>query len=332
MSSLVSVVTPFFNTAAYLKECIASVLAQTYGDFEYLLVDNCSTDGSSQIASLAAARDSRVRVVTSAVFRSQTENYNFALSHISAASEYCKIVQADDWIFPECLQAMVEVGRRDPRIGIVAAYSLRGTSLRGAGLEIGQWRIEGKVAARMQLLGDVFLTGSPSTVMYRSQIVRARDPFYELDRYHSDTEAAYDIFRHHDLGFVHQVLSYQRVDDESIMGRRRRYAPHLLDRLTCVHRYGKYFLTAGELTATHAIEQRNLIAFLGAALLRGEDATFWKYQTGGYHRMGLHTPWVRIALAALNRVLSIALNPKCSIETLARAMARRCRRLLRRTA
>ena len=60
---LVSVITPFYNTARYLAECIESVLDQTFRDFEYLLVDNASTDGSLEIAQEYANRDSRIRVV-----------------------------------------------------------------------------------------------------------------------------------------------------------------------------------------------------------------------------------------------------------------------------
>ena len=60
---LVSVVTPFFNTAPYLAECIESVLAQSYSHFEYILLDNCSTDGSSEIAAAYASRDSRIRLI-----------------------------------------------------------------------------------------------------------------------------------------------------------------------------------------------------------------------------------------------------------------------------
>src|ERR1700739_3466819 len=103
---LVSVVTPFFNTAPYLAECIESVLAQSYTHFEYILLDNCSTDGSSEIAA-SYASDPRIHLIRCTEFVSQLPNYNRALKKISNSSVYCKIVQADDWIFPECLQLMV---------------------------------------------------------------------------------------------------------------------------------------------------------------------------------------------------------------------------------
>src|SRR5262245_49195446 len=99
----VSVVTPFYNTADYIAECIESVLGQTHRRFEYLLVDNHSTDGSADIARRYAARDERIRVIRNTEFLAQVPNYNNALLHISADSRYCKVVQADDALFPRCL-------------------------------------------------------------------------------------------------------------------------------------------------------------------------------------------------------------------------------------
>ena len=51
---LVSVVTPFHNEAPYLRECIASVVAQTWPRLEYILLDNASDDGSGEIAAECA--------------------------------------------------------------------------------------------------------------------------------------------------------------------------------------------------------------------------------------------------------------------------------------
>ncbi|MBA4010568.1 MAG: hypothetical protein C0481_01755 [Phenylobacterium sp.] len=59
----VSVITPFLNAEAYLEQAIASVQAQTFGDWELLLVDDGSSDASPQMAAAAAAADPRIRVV-----------------------------------------------------------------------------------------------------------------------------------------------------------------------------------------------------------------------------------------------------------------------------
>ena len=64
----VSIVTPVYNGAAYLADCIESVLAQTYTNWEYIIVDNRSTDSTPDIASAYARRDPRIRVHTNETF------------------------------------------------------------------------------------------------------------------------------------------------------------------------------------------------------------------------------------------------------------------------
>lgn len=103
---LVSVVTPFYNTREYLAECIESVLRQTFTNWEYILVNNCSTDGSEEIVqSYVDQFPDRVRLVHNQSFLSHLANYNFALSLVSPNSKYCKMVQADDWIFQNACKA-----------------------------------------------------------------------------------------------------------------------------------------------------------------------------------------------------------------------------------
>ena len=60
---LISVVVPVYNVEDYLQECLDSLLAQTYPNFEVILVDDASTDGSGSLCDGCAERDSRVRVV-----------------------------------------------------------------------------------------------------------------------------------------------------------------------------------------------------------------------------------------------------------------------------
>ena len=156
---LVSVVTPFFNTAPYLAECIESVLAQSYSQFEYILMDNCSTDGSSEIAATYASRDSRIRLIRCSQFLPQLANYNRALAEISDASTYCKIVQADDYIFPECLQLMVRAFEQSESIGLVSSYWLDGNELWGSGLPRQTTMLPGKECGRRFLRTGTSLFG-----------------------------------------------------------------------------------------------------------------------------------------------------------------------------
>ncbi len=128
---IVSVVTPFYNSAEYLAACIESVLGQSYPNFEYVLLDNCSTDRSASIAEKYAAQDSRIRLIKADTFRGQVENYNYGLSQIDSRSRYCKLVQADDWLFSRCLEIMVEIAdRHPPYFGIDRhlAYTLQSLS------------------------------------------------------------------------------------------------------------------------------------------------------------------------------------------------------------
>ena len=59
---LVSVVTPVYNMGPFLPECIESVLRQTYRNFEYIIVNNCSTDNTLEVALAYAKKDNRIKV------------------------------------------------------------------------------------------------------------------------------------------------------------------------------------------------------------------------------------------------------------------------------
>ena len=122
---LVTVLTPVYNGEKYLAECIESVLAQTYSNWEYCIINNRSTDRSLEIANSYAARDPRVRVITNVEFVGIIENHNIAFRQVSTESKYCKVLHAPDWLFPDCLTKMVELAEANPSVAIVGAYSLK---------------------------------------------------------------------------------------------------------------------------------------------------------------------------------------------------------------
>lgn len=107
----VSVCVPTFNGAQYLPETLASIRAQTFSDYEVLIVDDQSTDDTVEIASRFAATDPRVRVIRNDTRAgSSARNANRAASH--ARGEWVKFVYQDDLIAPSCLARLLEAGSR----------------------------------------------------------------------------------------------------------------------------------------------------------------------------------------------------------------------------
>jgi glycosyltransferase involved in cell wall biosynthesis len=287
---LVSVVTPFYNTADYLAECIESVLSQTYSNFEYLLVDNRSTDGSGAIAASYAAKDGRVRLIQNTDFVGQVANYNGAARHVSRDARYVKFVLADDVIFPECLERMVAVAEANPTASIVSSYYLHGTTVRGSGVEWPRQCIPGTTANRMHLLQGHFLYGSPTTLMYRADVVKNRDPFFSESSLHEDTELCHEVMSKNDLGFVHQVLSFTRVGNGGVLSKVETYHWQTLDFYITLRKYGPCSLSRTELAERLRGVRGEYLQLLGESALLGREPAFWHYHQKGLATIGEELP------------------------------------------
>ena len=88
---LVTLITPVYNGEKYLAECIESILVQTYQNWTYIIVNNCSTDRSLEIAEDYARKDSRIRIHNNQKFVGMIQNHNIAFRQISPESRYCNM-------------------------------------------------------------------------------------------------------------------------------------------------------------------------------------------------------------------------------------------------
>lgn len=305
----VTVLTPFHNTEAYLAQCLESVLAQTYGNWDYVLVDNQSTDGSLRVAEGYARRDSRIRVHRTSTLLDQDRNYSEALRLVPAESRYIKVVQADDWIFPRCLEEMVAIAEAHPRVGLVGSYYLKGTKILGWGLPYPSPAVPGRTLCRLQLLDDLYFMGSPTSLLMRAEVARAHFPFFASDVLHADTEACYRTLREWDFGFVHQVLSFLRTDDASRMGAVRDFMPHYLDKYIILTNYGSDFLSAEELAATMRRQHHVYFRMLGEAVITGRPPEFWAYHRRGLATIGYDLRWHRLWKYILMSLAEFVFNP-----------------------
>ena len=102
---MISIIVLIYNIERYLKPCIESILNSTYKDFELILVDDGSTDGSGEICDRYAERDSRIRVIHKAN-GGLSDARNAGLN--AAKGEYIQFVDGDDVIHPNMIQVLYD--------------------------------------------------------------------------------------------------------------------------------------------------------------------------------------------------------------------------------
>lgn len=299
--SLVSIVTPVYNGDNYLADCIESVLAQTYPDFEYLIVNNCSTDRSEEIAEVYLKKDSRISIHNNKEFLSLAQNWNHALQLIPLESKYCKIVHADDCLFPECVERMVQLAEGNPSVGVVGSYILEGVRVKCDGLPYPSTVVSGREICRLSLLGQIpYVFGSPTSLLIRSDLIRDRNSFYNNSYVQLlDQTACYEIFQNSDFGFVHQVLTFSRLHDESQTALAQKVNTLILEQLIFLTEYGSIYLTDEEYK--RRFEQRiwGYYRFLGKSVLERREKTFWKFHRDGIRKLGLRLNMATLAKAIL---------------------------------
>ena len=320
---LVSVLTPVYNGAQYLRECIESVLAQTYTNWEYTILNNCSTDGTQAIAEEYAKQDKRVRVHRNDSLLGIIVNHNRAFRLISPHSKYCKVVSADDWLFPECLTKMVSLAEANPSVGLVASYQLS-----GGGPDWQRWRVRwdeipypstivpGRDVSRVQILDGVYVFGTPTSLLYRSDLVRKQDSFYPNSTAEADTSACYQCLQESNFGFVHQVLSYERIHGKQMSEESRTLNAYAPSRLGDLLKYGPTWLTATEIANRREEIIGDYYRFLAARVFHRPDKAFWTYHKKRFAECGQPFSRIRLATAVCAKVADLLLNPKQALEKL----------------
>ena len=165
----VSVLIPTYRYARYLAEAVDSILAQDFGDFELLISDDCSGDGSREIMEAYAARDSRVRIHIHPANIGMVQNWNWCLSQ--ARGEFVKYVFGDDRLArTDALGKMVAL--LDANAGAVLAVTARDvidehSKTVGCMDTFGAPGLHGAAETMFRCLADGNIIGEPTVVMFR---------------------------------------------------------------------------------------------------------------------------------------------------------------------
>lgn len=178
MTPLLTVLMPVYNTAPYLAEAMLSILSQSYRDFEFLIIDNGSTDASPEI--IRSFKDSRIRVVRLDKNVGPPPALNFGLREIK--TKYIARMDADDVSLPNRLSAQVAFLEKHPEFVLV-------------GSQYRTVNATGRVSSALALpttLNNIrwkLMFNAPfvhSAVVLRTEIIKALDGYNECFRYAAD--------------------------------------------------------------------------------------------------------------------------------------------------
>jgi len=205
----VSVLIPTYNYAHFLDETIGSVLAQTFQDYELIIVDNNSSDGTDEVVAKYLS-DPRISYYKNATNIGLAGNWNKCLEY--AKGTYIKYLCADDKFHPELLQRFVTVMEANPRVSLVTCDKEVFHAKSFITRVHFRYLQEGKNAL-LSTLNDHCWIGEPSSVMFRRKDLEV-GKFTTDYKMHVDWEMWLRILSVGDCYIIPEALSYIRYHPE----------------------------------------------------------------------------------------------------------------------
>ena len=180
---LISVIMSVYNGEKYLVQAIDSILNQTYQNFEFIIIDDCSTDNSSHILQEYAQKDSRIKIIKKEKnigIKGFIENLNLGIS--IAKGKYIARMDQDDVSLPERFQKQVDFLENNPEITLVGAQLNlinEQNKITGEAIAALQHRdIVKRITSQIQLFHPVIMFRKDQNIQYREKFLYCED--YDL--------------------------------------------------------------------------------------------------------------------------------------------------------
>lgn len=180
---LVSVIMSVYNGEKYLVQAIDSILNQTYQNFEFIIIEDCSTDNSLDILEEYAKKDSRIKIIKKEKnigIKGFIENLNLGIS--IAVGKYIARMDQDDVSLPERFQKQVDFLENNPEITLVGAQLNlinEQNKITGEAIAALQHRdIVKRITSQIQLFHPVIMFRKDQNIQYREKFLYCED--YDL--------------------------------------------------------------------------------------------------------------------------------------------------------
>lgn len=116
----VSVIMPAYNVEKYIESAIESILVQSYKNFEFIIVDDCSTDGTLEIVKNIRKKDKRIILIENKQNLGVTKSLNKALE--LSNGKYIIRMDADDWSYPERFASQIKLMEDHPEVVVSGSH------------------------------------------------------------------------------------------------------------------------------------------------------------------------------------------------------------------
>ncbi|MGB8385159.1 MAG: glycosyltransferase family A protein [Dermatophilaceae bacterium] len=216
MTSRVSVVVPSYNNAGFIESTVDSILAQTFTDFELLIADHCSSDGTWQALQRYVGVP-RVRVWQTPAGGGAAANWQAVTD--AATGEFVKLVCGDDVVYPTCLRDQVDAMDAYPDVTLVCSrrdlIDARGaTVLRGRGMARVSGYHGGRSAIRRAVVTGTNIFGEPASVLIRRAVLAEVGGWWSQFPYVIDEATYARVLLRGDLFAVDKSLAAFRISEQ----------------------------------------------------------------------------------------------------------------------
>lgn len=214
MNPKVSVVIPAYNNVQYIAETLDSVLNQTYDDYEVVIADHSSSDGTMDV--IETYRDNpKLRILSSTPTGGGAQaNWNRVSSE--ARGTYIKLVCGDDVISPTALTEQVAAFEEHPTAVLVASQrdlvdSAGSDFIKGRGLQGISGLVSGAEAVRATVVAGSNIFGEPACVLFRRDLLKAEGGWDNTHPYLIDEATYVRICFHGDVVALRRSLAKFRI-------------------------------------------------------------------------------------------------------------------------
>lgn len=210
MHPKISVIMGVKNGERFLRESVESILVQTFNDFEFIIVDDGSTDATSEILKEYVARDPRVKIITNVQNLGLTKSLNIGVR--AARGEYIARMDADDISLPERFEKQVKFLDEHPDHALVGSWA---EVIDEKGNKIGKFEYPTEDAELKKILIKInpFIHAS---IMMRRNALGQIGLYDEAWRYGQDYELYFRLASVAKIANLPEFLLKHRVDADSI--------------------------------------------------------------------------------------------------------------------